>query len=129
MTQWLGLIAGGIAGTISRYLVAGAVCSVVGTGFPYGTMIVNALGCFIAGFFITWMDGKMYLDSGTRLLIFTGFCGAFTTFSTFILETAQLMQRGATAAAVINVMGSILAGFAFFALGVMLAGLFIPQKA
>ena len=128
MAGWLGLIAGGIAGTLSRYMLAGVVCQLVGTRFPYGTLLVNSLGCFLAGFLITLADGKLYLDANTRLLLFTGFCGAFTTFSTFILETAQLVREGQMPAAFVNITASVVAGFVLFALGVMLAELFVTQK-
>jgi len=128
MNQILGLILGGVAGTLSRYLLAGFVGQVAGVGFPYGTLVVNMLGCFAVGFLSTLVEGKLYLDPSSRLLLFTGFCGAFTTFSTFIFETAGLIREGQMAAAFLNVAASVFLGFLFFALGVMLAGIFVPQK-
>ena len=94
MDKWVNLGIGSLAGGFSRYVLAGAVHKVSGAGFPYGTMAVNLSGCLIIGFLDTLAEEKFALDPGARLLLMTGFCGAFTTFSTLNLETAHLMQNG-----------------------------------
>lgn len=121
MMKWIQLAAGGVAGTFARYLLAGAVYSVLGTGFPYGTLVVNLTGCFLVGFLAALAEEKFLLGPSARLLLMVGFCGAFTTFSTFMLETANLMKDGETGRAFLNVLASVVAGFFVFRLGVFLA--------
>lgn len=118
MDKWVNIIVGGIAGTVSRYLVAGVVHRVVGTGFPYGTLMVNLVGCFLIGFLAALSEVKFLLSSNARLLLMIGFCGAFTTFSTFMFETASLMRDGENFRAFLNVAVSVVGGFLVFKLGV-----------
>ncbi|MBI3999157.1 MAG: fluoride efflux transporter CrcB [Candidatus Omnitrophica bacterium] len=112
---------GGVAGTIARYLLSGAVYQVFGANFPYGTLAVNLIGCFVIGFLAALAEDKFLLGPNARLLLMAGFCGAFTTFSTFMLETANLMKDGETLRAFVNVIASVLVGFIVFKLGVFLA--------
>lgn len=119
--KWFQLALGGVAGTFARYLLAGFVYTLFGTGFPYGTLAVNLIGCFLIGFLASLAEEKFLLGPTARLLLMAGFCGAFTTFSTFMLETANLMKDGETARAFLNVLASVVAGFFIFRLGVFLA--------
>ena len=121
MMKWVQLAIGGVAGTFARYLLAGAVYAVFGTGFPYGTLAVNLTGCFLIGFLAALAEEKFLLGPSARLLLMVGFCGAFTTFSTFMLETANLMKDGETGRAFLNVLASVVAGFFVFRSGVFLA--------
>ena len=121
MGRWFNLIAGGMAGTVSRYLLAGFVYQVFGTHFPYGTLVVNLIGCFIIGFLASLSEEKFLLSPNARLLLMVGFCGAFTTFSTFMLETANLMKDGENVRALVNVAASVIVGFLVFRLGVFIA--------
>lgn len=121
MTKWLHLVVGGVAGTLARYLLAGGVYQWLGTSFPYGTLVVNLLGCVIIGFLAGLAEEKFLLSPNARLLLMVGFCGAFTTFSTFIFETAHLMKDGETFKAFLNVMASVAAGFLLFRAGVLFA--------
>jgi CrcB protein len=123
MEKLINLAIGGIAGTISRYLLAGFVYSAIGTGFPYGTLVVNVLGCFILGLLVSVADSKFLLGSNTRLLLMIGFCGAFTTFSTMIFETDNLIKDGETLRAFMNVLLSVVIGFIVFRAGVLLGEL------
>jgi CrcB protein len=118
--KWISLIAGGIAGTLCRYVVAGAVYQFCGTDFPYGTMLVNLSGCFLIGFLAGLAEEKFLLGSNVRLLLMAGFCGAYTTFSTFMLETANLMKDGEMWKAFLNLTVSVVAGFIIFRFGVLL---------
>ena len=98
MAKWLGLAAGGILGTFARYFLSGAVYRVWGASFPFGTLVVNLVGCFAIGFLAVLAEEKFLLGPAARVFLMIGFCGAFTTFSTFILETANLTKDGETPA-------------------------------
>ena len=121
MGKWINLVVGGITGTVARYFLSGMVYQVFGTNFPYGTLAVNLIGCFVIGFLVTLADEKFLLDPNARLLLMAGFCGAFTTFSTFMLETVNLMKEGENLRAFLNVGLSIVFGFLVFKTGVFLA--------
>lgn len=121
MGKWFHLIVGGIAGTAARYVLAGAVYQVLGSSFPYGTLAVNLIGCFVIGFLAAVAEEKFLLGPEARMLLMAGFCGAFTTFSTFMLETSNLIKDGEIFRAFLNVAASIVIGFAVFRLGVLLA--------
>lgn len=111
------LAAGGVAGTLARYSIAGAVYAFTGANFPYGTLAVNLLGCFLVGFLAALSETKFLLSPDLRLLLMIGFCGAFTTFSTFILETSNLIRQGETLRALANVLLSVIVGFIIFRIG------------
>ena len=119
MTKWFYLILGGSVGTVTRYLFSGFIYEIAGTRFPYGTLAVNLLGCFLAGFLVAIAEEKFLFSPDIRVLLFVGFLGAFTTFSTFILETANLIRDGQTFVALGNVLGSVLLGFLVFRLGII----------
>ena len=118
--KWLSLAVGGLAGTFARYWLAGAVYRRFGSGFPIGTLAVNLSGCLLIGFLAALAEAKFVLGPNARLLLMVGFCGAFTTFSTFMLESANLVRDGQTWLAALNVVGSVALGFVGFKLGVML---------
>ncbi len=84
---------GGAVGAVLRYLVSLLVISQMGDSWPYGTLAVNLIGSFMIGFLWQLFETVTYTDN-TRLLIFTGGLGAFTTFSTFGLESVTLLQAG-----------------------------------
>ena len=120
MNKWICLILGGAAGTISRFLMAGWIYHLLGNEFPYGTLIVNVSGCFLIGFLTMILEVKMMLGPDARLLMMVGFCGAYTTFSTLILETNNLMREGHNLRAFTYALASFIAGFIFFRGGVWL---------
>src|ERR1041385_5237549 len=111
MNRWVALCLGSVTGGLSRYLLAGFIYSFAGTNFPYGTFVVNITGCFLIGIFHALAEVKMVLSPEARLLMMTGFCGAYTTFSALILETSNLLKRGQTVPALTNVLVSLLVGF------------------
>jgi len=125
MDKWLYLIGGGIIGTLARYLLASAIYQKVGTAFPYGTLIVNLIGCFLIGFFDTIFQEKFLFSPLMRVFLMAGFCGAFTTFSAFMLETGNLIREGETLRALLNVLVSVILGFIVFRLGVLLGEIFL----
>jgi len=117
------LCLGGAAGTLARYGLDGAAHRTIGQGFPYGTMVVNLLGCFLLGFFVSVYNGPFALDHRFKFFFMVGFCGAFTTFSTFILQTAELVEEKMLMLAALNVGISLLAGLVLFVVGLKLGKL------
>ena len=120
MTKLLNLIIGGAAGTIARYFLAGSVYRLMGTGFPYGTLIVNVSGCFILGLLAALADKKFILGPDARLLLMIGFCGAYTTFSTLIFESDNLLKNGQAMRAFSNIFISVILGLILFRVGGLL---------
>src|ERR1035437_8153936 len=119
LTAWTSLAAGSLAGGFARYFMAGGVYRGLGTSFPYGTFLVNITGCFLIGLFDCLATERFVLDPAARLLLMTGFCGAFTTFSTLILETSNLMKGGDFVRASLNAFGSLAVGLIVFRLGTL----------
>lgn len=117
MTKWIHLATGSIAGGFARYFVAGAVQKASGIHFPYGTLVVNLSGCFLIGLFNSLSEEKFFLTPEKRMLLMVGFCGAFTTFSTFILETSNLAKNGEIVSAFSNIFLSVVFGFLLFCAG------------
>ena len=117
---WVGF--GGFLGSIGRYVLSEYVQHLVrGTGFPYGTLAVNLIGCLGIGFLSQWVGTRGFLGPETRLFVFTGLLGGFTTFSTFSYETMNLWQAGDSAAAFANVAVHVVLGLGAAWLGHALA--------
>jgi fluoride exporter len=87
---------GGAIGTTGRYFLSGVVARLIGETFPWGTLVINVTGSFIIGFFaaLTGPDGRLYVSSTGRQFFMTGICGGYTTFSSFSLQTLNLMNDG-----------------------------------
>ena len=83
--------AGGL-GSLARYAIAGWVQSLSTKPFPWGTVVVNLVGCLVFGLLWSLFESRVNVSGETRAIVLTGFIGAFTTFSTFMFETAQLMR-------------------------------------
>ena len=124
MQKFLMLAAGGVTGTLARFSLAGLIQRACGAAFPYGTFVVNMSGCFLMGLLAVVADGRRGLSPEARLLLMTGFCGAYTTFSTFVLETFTLMRDGNGLQAAANVAGSVAIGLVVFRLGMAAGELF-----
>ena len=123
MEKWIYLLIGGLVGTASRYGLAGVVSQKMGAGFPWGTLTVNLVGCFVIGFLDAIFENKFLLSINYRVLLMTGFCGAFTTFSTLMLETSNLLKENEFIYAFGNVAISVGIGFVVFKLGAVIAEL------
>lgn len=120
MTKIVYLILGGAAGTLARYFLSSSIYGWWGVNFPYGTLVVNYAGCFIIGVLSGISDKRLLIGPHARTLLMVGFCGAFTTFSTFILETNNLLKDGEVFKAFLNVLLSVAAGFVIFRIGLLL---------
>lgn len=117
MVKFLNLIIGGAVGTVARYSLDGVVHKFAGTSFPYGTLVVNLSGCFILGLLAALLDNKFIFGPEARMLLLIGFCGAFTTFATFIFETDSLVKNGQVLHAFSNILVSIVLGYILFRAG------------
>ena len=108
---------GSFIGGAMRYLLSTLMKSVCGQGFPWGTLMVNLLGCFLFGMLFAVFGKSNATDNTLYLLLTTGICGGFTTFSTFANESVQMLQQGNTWGFVGYVATSVVAGLALIALG------------
>jgi fluoride exporter len=122
------LAAGGVAGTWARYGLGRWVQEWAGPAFPWGTFVVNVLGSFALGFLLRATEAST-ISPETRAMLTVGFCGAFTTFSTFSHETIVLLQEGAWGRAVAYALGSLLLGLAAVAAGLGTAGWLVRPAA
>jgi fluoride exporter len=118
MTLGLFLVvaAGGIVGAPARYLLDQAVTRRAGPGWPWGTLVINLSGSLLLGF-LTGLTLAGHLPPAAKALLGTGFCGAYTTYSTFTFETVRLAENGRYLGAAGNVLVSVLAGLAAAAAG------------
>jgi CrcB protein len=113
MNATLAVGLGGFIGSIARYRLGGLVLHhSLGSRFPGATLVVNLAGCLLVGLLAGWAEHRNAPGPGMRLLLITGFCGGFTTFSAFGLETLYLMRRDAFALAALNVALSVAGGIA-----------------
>jgi len=112
------LAAAGACGTLARYALGGAVYKWFGTSFPWGTIAVNVLGCFLFG--LVWSVSRHGMISPEiRTIVLVGFMGAFTTFSTFVFETSQLLTDDELLMALANVAVQVITGIGVFYLGLV----------
>ena len=113
---------GAIAGALSRYYLTVWFFQRFGTGFPYGTFFINLTGCFAMGFFTTLALNRVgVISPEVRLLVATGFLGAYTTFSTYGIETLYLLRDRAYLFAILYWAGSAILGIISVQVGVVLA--------
>ena len=112
------IMAGGALGTLARYLISLAALPISGM-LPMGTLIINIAGSFIIGLFgtLTLAHGRYPVSEDVRLFVMIGVCGGFTTFSSFSLQTLDLMRGGAFGRAAVNVVASVVLCVAAVALG------------
>ncbi|MGH8126792.1 MAG: fluoride efflux transporter CrcB [Gammaproteobacteria bacterium] len=104
---WLAVAIGGSIGAVLRFAISRGAAEWFGTGFPWGTLIVNALGAFAIGFLFAWFSSRLFISPSLRAMILTGMLGALTTFSTFSLETLELLHGGEMMRAGLNVVANL----------------------
>lgn len=117
MTRFLWICLGGAVGTGARYLLSGWMLRTLGPGFPYGTLAVNTLGCFLIGLIMQVALATEGFPPTLRLALTTGVLGGFTTYSAFNYETLQLAQEGSWMLGWINLGATVIAGWAAGLLG------------
>ncbi|ARV59964.1 camphor resistance protein CrcB [Nostocales cyanobacterium HT-58-2] len=113
---------GAIAGALSRYYLGLWLNQLLGTEFPYSTLIINISGCLVMGFFTTLLLGRLsIIHPDIRLLVATGFLGSYTTFSTYELDTAKLLQQGSLEIGLLYWLSSGVLAMICFQLGIIFA--------
>jgi len=110
MQNYIWIAIGSALGGVARYWCSGVSALVFGETFPWGTLIVNILGSLVIGFVatISGPDGRLFLSTPVRQFIMVGICGGYTTFSSFSLQTLNLMEDGQWTYAAMNVGASVL---------------------
>jgi len=119
--QLVAVALGGAAGAVMRWLMASGIQKMAGGAFPWGTFAVNALGSFMLGFLFVWLIERSTASDLLRLALTVGFMGAFTTFSTYSLESVRLLQEGAFSLAFGNIAGQVVVCLGLTWLGIQLA--------
>ncbi|MGC1106004.1 MAG: fluoride efflux transporter CrcB [Candidatus Acidiferrales bacterium] len=107
----------GIAGTLARYGLEGAVQSRSGASFPYGTLVVNLVGCFLLGVVGKFSLDHVVISPDWRIALTVGFFGAFTTFSTFSWETVRMLEDGEWTKGMVYVAASVVIGLIVMLVG------------
>ena len=124
MHKLLLLALAGAFGTLTRYGLAGLAQRATGEAFPWGTLAVNLSGCLVAGLLWTLFEGRWTVSGETRTIVLVGFMGAFTTFSTLILETGHMVRASEWAHAGLNLTLHNGLGFAALFAGIFIGRLF-----
>jgi len=109
MVTYFWIAVGSALGGIARFFVSGVTAQLIGETFPWGTLIVNVTGSFIIGFFatLTGPDGRVFVGTTGRQFVMIGICGGYTTFSSFSLQTLNLMNDGEWFYVGGNIVGSV----------------------
>ena len=112
MPMALAIALGGAVGALSRHYMAAAVSRAFGLGFPYGTLTVNVVGCFLMGLLVEALALRFSITPEARGFLAVGLLGGFTTFSAFSLEVALLYERGQLLLAALYVVASVVLSIA-----------------
>ncbi|MES9825439.1 MAG: fluoride efflux transporter CrcB [Candidatus Thiodiazotropha endolucinida] len=109
MNQLIAIASGGAVGALFRFWVSSGIYSLLGRGFPYGTLVVNVLGSLVMGFLYVLLLERTTVSPEMRGALLIGFLGAFTTFSTFSIETLNLLEQAEMLKAGLNILVSVIA--------------------
>jgi fluoride exporter len=120
VTSLLSLALGATLGATARYYLTLWSVARFGARFPYGTLAINVGGSFLLGLFLAFAASRPSLSPHWRLLVATGFCGSFTTFSTLSYDTLMLLERGQYLAGLLNIFGNVAIGLLAALLGLVL---------
>lgn len=123
MNRLLLLCLAGAAGTLARYWLSNATYAWLGRDFPWGTFCVNVVGCALFGFVLVLAEERHFIHDEARLVLLVGFMGSFTTFSSFIYESASLATAGNFFFFTFNIVGQLTVGLAAYHLGSFVARL------
>lgn len=112
---------GAVAGANLRYFVAQYVARLIPSSFPFGTLIINITASFLLGFFLIWTTQRVLADPRWRLLIAVGFCGSYSTYSSYAFETFALFEQSQWSITALNVFVTNVVCFLAVVLGAVLA--------
>ncbi len=118
--QLVAIGVGGAIGAVLRFVISGIAYNLLGQNFPWGTLVVNMIGCFLIGLFAQLFE-EIAISPNLRVLVLVGGLGAFTTFSTYALENVNLLRDGEFGLAFLDVVVSTVLGVVFVFLGMALA--------
>lgn len=93
LREYLWVSLGGIVGACARYFLSRFTARIMGTGFPWGTLFINITGSFVLGLFLVYTTERVFVDPKWRLMVAIGFCGAYTTFSSYAYESMVYFQQ------------------------------------
>ena len=128
MKLFWAVAAGAALGGVSRYYLSLALTQRLGDTFPWGTLVINVTGSLLLGFLMRYAFASPAANAELRLLLTTGFCGGFTTFSTFSYETIALMEDGDYRRATIYVLASVVLSLVATFLGIMAANTVLEAR-
>jgi CrcB protein len=117
--NYLMVAVGSALGGVARVALSSALMRRWGASFPWGTLAVNLAGCFLIGLLVGVGEQRWRMGPELRLLLMAGFCGGFTTFSTFAMETSGLLKSGLMWPALLYVTGSTILGVFLFGVGIV----------
>jgi CrcB protein len=120
--DFLAISVAAIVGANLRYLLSRFAVKELGPAFPYGTLFINVAGSFIVGWFVIWTTERALVDPRWRLLVVIGFCGSFTTFSSYAFETMAYFETGQWGLMLANILTNNL-----LCLGAALAGMAVAR--
>ena len=106
LSNYLWIAIGAVVGASARYYLSVSVSRNFASAFPYGTLLINITGSFILGFFLVFSTERALLDPRWRLLVAIGFCGSYTTFSSYAFESFALMEQGQWLLTGVNIVAS-----------------------
>jgi len=121
MKDILWISVGAVVGANLRYAVSHWAAKALSASLPWGTLIINVTGSFILGFFLVWITERVFADPRWRMLVAVGFCGAYTTFSSYAFETLAFWQQGHRLLAMGNLVANNLLALLAVVAGAMLA--------
>jgi CrcB protein len=104
--NYLWIAVGAVLGASARYFLSGLIARNASATFPYGTLLINVTGSLVLGFFVVYSTERVLLDPRWRLLVAIGFCGSYTTFSSYAFESFALMEQGQWLMMSLNVLAS-----------------------
>lgn len=122
MKDFLAISIAALVGANLRYLLNRLTVEKLGPIFPYGTLLINVAGSFIVGFFVIWTTERVLIDPRWRVLVVVGFCGSFTTFSSYAFETVAYFEHGQWLLMLANVLSNNL-----LCLGAALVGMALAR--